>query len=291
MGFDSAPTRVERAAGNAAARSWAGELVGTLEFRASRTIMARSHHRGPLRIQKLLYPESPARADVLLLHPPSGIASGDELSMRFHLKPGSAARFTTPGAGKWYRSCGPAARQQIDLEVEADASLEWLPQEAIVFDGAEAHSQTRIRCTRGARLFGWDIWMLGRRCSGETFRQGQLHLLNSLYCDDALLWRERAAIEAGSPLLDAIQGWDGYTVNGNAWIFGLGADDSLLEACRQVTEAGVHLGISRFEHGLWLVRALGQSAERVRRALTRIWQLTRPALFGADGVPPRIWAT
>ena len=44
---------------------------------------------------------------------------------------------------EWYRSGGAAASQTVTLNVAAGATLEWLPQESIVFDGALARIHTR----------------------------------------------------------------------------------------------------------------------------------------------------
>ena len=45
---------------------------------------------------------------------------------------------TTPAASKVYRTTGAAARQVQRLRVAEGATLEWLPQEAIIYDGARA---------------------------------------------------------------------------------------------------------------------------------------------------------
>ena len=249
------------------------------------------HHRGPLRVQKPLYPESATRADLLILHPPAGIAGGDHLSIELVVDRRAQARITTPGAAKWYRSNGHEARQDLRVTVADDAVLEWLPQEAIVFDGAQVRTETDFSCTETSRACGWDIWMLGRQASGEAFRHGHVHQRLRLRRDGRLLWSERVRLDANDPLRNSPLGWNDAKVAGTFWALGLPADDSLLASCREVEEPGVHIGITRFEHGLLLARALGHSAERVRAALTRIWMLLRPALCGAAGTPPRIWAT
>lgn len=270
---------------------WAAELCLRLERRDQRTVLAHAHHSGPLRVQKPLYPETPGRADLLILHPPAGIAGGDRLSVEVRLEAGAQARITTPGAGKWYRSSGASARQDVHLQIGADAVMEWLPQEAIVFDGARAHSRTRIECSEHARGCGWDILVLGRRASGERFARGHMHQSTSLRRAGRLLWQEHARLDADDGLRDSPLGWHAAQAFGSFWMLGLPADESLLERCREVAEPGVHLGLTRFDHGLWLARALGDSVERIRAAFTRIWALVRPALCGAPGIAPRIWAT
>lgn len=276
---------------SAGAPGWHAELTLKFERRGSCTVLAHMHHRGPLRVQKVLYPETRARAEVLLLHPPSGIAGGDHLDFDIDLGEQSQLRITTPGAARWYRSSGAPASLTQRLRVADGAVLEWLPQEAIVHDGARIQARTRLACTRRARICGWDLWMLGRKASGEDFRTGHLHQLTELRRDGHLLWVERSRLDASDALRASPLGWNAARALGSLWAIGLPADDSLLQACREVEEPGVALGITRFEHGLWLARALSESVERARQALTRIWLLLRPALCGASADLPRIWAT
>lgn len=281
----------EAEAAASASGGWNAELALRLERRGQRTVLAHAHHSGPLRVQKALYPEIEGRADLLILHPPAGIAGGDRLHIDLELSRGTQARVTTPGAAKWYRSSGATAHQDIRLRVDDGAVLEWLPQEAIVFDGACIASCAHIDCAEDARACGWDIWVLGRRASGENFLQGHIHQRTSLRRADRLLWQERMHLAADDALRSSSLGWNAARVLGSFWALGLPADESLLERCREVSESGVQLGVTRFEHGLWLARALGDSAEAVRAALTRIWGLVRPALCGAEANTPRIWAT
>jgi urease accessory protein len=275
----------------AGSRGWAAELRMRLERRGDRTVLAQSHHRGPLRVQKGLYPEGPGRVDLLILHPPAGICGGDRLDIDLVLERDAQARITTPGAAKWYRANGRPAEQHTRLRVGDGAVLEWLPQESIAFDGARPCTTTEIDCTGSARACGWDLWMLGRLAAGERYSSGTLHQRTRLRRDGRLVWSERVRLSADDPLRGSPLGWNGAGVAGAFWALGLPHDESLLAACREVNEPGTLVGVTRFEHGLWLARALGHSAERVRTALTRIWSLLRPALCGAPGVPPRIWAT
>lgn len=275
----------------ASAERWLASLDLRLERRDARTVLARAHHRGPLRVQKPLYPEGDGRADILILHPPAGIAGGDRLSMQIHVGPEAQVRITTPGAAKWYRSRGAEAQQTLRIEVSGDACLEWLPQESIVFDGASVRTETDIVCTETSRACGWDIWMLGRTAAGERFRLGYVYQRLSLRRADRMLWSERVRLAADDPLLRSPLGWQDANVMGSYWALGLPNDESLIERCRDVSEPGVLLGLTRFDHGLLIARALGRSAERVRAALTRIWSLLRPALCGAPGIAPRIWST
>ena len=124
---------------------------------------------------------------------------------------GAWAQLTSPGAAKWYRASGPAF-QQLELTVEAGATLEWLPQETIVFSAAQAELTTRIDLHGDARLFYWDVVALGRPASGERFDLGHFQSHLDIRRDGQLLWHERQRIVGADGLLDSPIGLDGQPV-------------------------------------------------------------------------------
>lgn len=50
--------------------SWEASLRLAFARRGGRTVLASCRHRGPLRVQKALYPEGEGVCHVVLLHPP-----------------------------------------------------------------------------------------------------------------------------------------------------------------------------------------------------------------------------
>src|SRR5512147_1863763 len=164
------------------AQSWSARLQLGFEQRAGRTVLAERRHDGPLVVQKPLYPEGDAVCHAIVVHPPAGIAGGDELELHARAGDGAHALLTTPGAGKWYRSAGPWASQKLRFEVAG--ALEWLPQETIVFEGALARLSTQVRLQGDARYLGWEILCLGRTGSGEKFGKGEVRLDTALYRDE-----------------------------------------------------------------------------------------------------------
>ena len=113
--------------------SWLAELDLAFELKEQRTVMRRNRHEGPLVVQKALYPEGPRICQVVIIHPPGGIAGGDELRVDCDLGDGTHVQLTTPGATKWYESFGLPSKQVITLNVKAGSICEWLPQENIIF--------------------------------------------------------------------------------------------------------------------------------------------------------------
>lgn len=271
---------------------WQARLNLGFERRGNASILSRREHLGPLRIQKPLYPEGETVCHGIVLHPPSGIAGGDQLEIAVQAGPGAHALLTTPGAGKWYRSAGPRAAQRLDFRVETGAALEWLPQETIVFDGALADMTTHIDLADSARFLGWDILCLGRRASGERFDHGDLGLATRMTLAGRPAWLERGRIQGGTPLLDSPAGLAGFSVSGTLLAAGEAVDTSLLGACREVAVLETHAqaGITTLP-GLLVARYLGHSSEAARAWFAHLWGVLRPALLGLEARPPRIWNT
>jgi len=263
------------------AQSWKARLRLRFERRDGRTVLAAREHDGPLVVQKALYPEGDAVCHAILVHPPAGIAGGDELELNARSTEGAHALLTTPGAGKWYRSAGPWASQKLRFEVAG--ALEWLPQETIVFDGAMARLETEVRLHGDARYLGWEVLCLGRTGSGERFGKGEIRVNSSLTRDGKLLWLERGRIAGGGALLESPAGLQGQPVCATLVAAGPAAD---LAACREIEG----LAVTQLP-GVLVARYLGDSSERAKQLLARLWTVLRPAVFGREAQMPRIWST
>jgi urease accessory protein len=271
---------------------WKARLNLGFERRADATILAHRSHFGPLRVQKSLYPEGPGVCHMLLLHPPAGIAGGDDLEIVAAVADQAHALLTTPGAGKWYRSAGPWASQRLSFEVGAGGMLEWLPQESIVFDGALANMQTRVALAEKASFIGWEVLCLGRRASGERFSSGAIDLSTRIEREGKPIWLERGILEGDSKLLQSSAGLSGYSVSATLLAAGAGLDPELLAACRKLVpaETGVLYGLTLLPDVL-VARYLGHSAEAARAWMAALWFLLRAAMAGREAQLPRIWNT
>jgi len=270
--------------------TWRAELALEFERRGPRTVLARRRHDGPLVVQKPFYPEGDGVCHAIVVHPPAGIAGGDELRLDVDVGTGAHALLTTPGAGKWYRSAGRGASQGIQLTVRSRAALEWLPQETIVYDGASAALQTNVSLAAEASYLGWEIVCLGRTGSGERFTRGVLSLATEVRRGDRLVWIERARIEGGGRLLDAPVGMRGAPVFGTLVAVGGIISRQTLDQLRAEAPL-VGEGATTHLPELLVARYLGPSTEAARDYFARLWSILRPALAGREAVRPRIWGT
>ncbi|RBC02159.1 urease accessory protein UreD [Pseudomonas sp. MWU12-2115] len=267
--------------------SWHAELELAYARFGDCTRPVQRRHLGPLRVQKHLYAEGPEVCQHIIVHPPGGIAGGDRLNISARVEQDAWAQITSPGAAKWYRAAGPAY-QQLDLKIAAGATLEWLPQETIVYSAAQAELSTSIELEGDARLFYWDVVALGRPASGERFDLGHFQAHLDIRRDGRLLWHERQRITGNDGLLDSPIGLDGHPVFATLLVTGE-IDAELLERCRSLGHA-VRGDLTQLP-GLLVARCLASEALLARAWLIDLWRLLRPALLGREAQPPRIWNT
>lgn len=288
-------------------RHWYASLALSLGLRAGKTRLLSAAHQGPLRVQRAFYPEG-AHCHLYWLHPPGGLVTGDELSLSADLLPGAQVLLTTPSAGKIYavdgvdaaaatRPLAAAARPQLSrytLNQAEDSYLEWLPQETLVFNGADARIRTRFNLAANARLFAWDLLCLGRPASNHGFNTGRCHSGFELWQDGRPLQIERTDLLAGDKLFGAPWGLQGaHTLGTCLATLSLPRDeqeDLLAALTAQFGGADNIWGLTQ-KGPLLLVRYLGRDMAVAKAGCVFIWQHLRPKLINRPACLPRIWAT
>lgn len=269
---------------------WQARLSLGFARRDGRTLLAERRHHGPLRVQRPLYPEGPGVCHVLLLHPPGGVVGGDELRMDVRTDPGTHALITTPAAGKFYRCEDSTGRVEQCIGVAADAVVEWLPQETIVYAGARAELTTRVEVAPGGQFIGWETLCLGRPVGDAPFASGSLRQRFEIWQSGKPLWQERSRFDGGAPALTSAWGLRGHTVT--ATLVCVGGDAGLVEAIRDAVAPADDeaFGVTRLRD-VTVCRYIGPSAERARRCLIPAWWQMRWALLRRGPHRPRIWET
>jgi urease accessory protein len=274
--------------------AWQARLTLEVLRDQQRSRLGARQHVGPLRVQRPFYPEGEEVVHVYLLHPPGGLVGGDRLETQIRVREGASALVTTPAAQKLYRSAGKESSQRTLLQVDSGASLEWLPAETIVFDGALSQQRTRIDLALAAACIAWDIGCFGRPASELFFARGRFRQELEIWRVGEPLLIERSSLDGGSSLLRERFGYGGFTVYGSLYAapYALDVAPALVKHLRAELCAveGAEFAITALG-SLVCVRALGISVELVRHVLVRAWQELRPIAIGRPPQVPRIWAT
>ncbi|MDD5267849.1 MAG: urease accessory protein UreD [Methylococcales bacterium] len=267
------------------AQGWQARLELGFARQHGKTILARRRHFGPLTVQRPFYPEGGV-CHVYLLHPPGGVVAGDCLTIDISSAGDSAALVTTPAAGKFYRSDGKLARQLVSLTAAANATLEWLPQETIIYEGARVASELRLDLATGARFIGWEILALGRPAANEGFTTGEVGMNWQIFRAGELFYRERLKIDAQA--FAANWGLNGHSACGT--LVACPATKVQLGTVQHLIGESAVRGVTLIEDML-ICRALDTRADRLRDFFQQVWRTLRPDVVQRDACAPRIWAT
>jgi len=269
--------------------NWRARLQLQYQQRGPATVLTQRHHQGPLLVQRPFYPEQGV-CHTYIIHPPGGVVGGDQLQIDVQVSESAHALLTTPASGKFYNSHARRAQLQQKLHIAENAVLEWLPQDNIFFEGAQAALQTEIELGEHARFIGWEISCLGRPFSGALFDSGDCRQKMMLTKNGVPLLVDNTRLQGGHAMLTEKWGLSGYTVSGT--LMATPADKSLVERLRSEIE---HCEDSVFTvtlmNDVLLCRFLGHHGETARLLFERAWEIIRPHVIGLQACAPRIWKT
>ena len=273
---------------------WSATLSLEFERRGPRTALVRNRHDGPLRVQRPFYPESNGQAHVYILHPPGGIVAGDSLAIDSQVRGGAHALVTTPSAGRVY--CSNRQRllqiQNVSMTVAPGGFGEWLPQENIVFNDAQAINRTRIHLQPESRFIGWEITCLGRPASDELFKAGTLKQQFEITLSDQPILLEKSRYDGGSPMLRERWGLNGHPAIATmvCTLQDAEAERMLRALCEQHRGPQLEIEVTQLPQ-LLILRAQAGQAEPIKNAFFAAWRLLRRTLLNTEAVAPRIWFT
>lgn len=285
--------------------AWHGTLDLHYLRRGEHTI-AHDRHDGPLRVLRALYPEGPATCHHVLVHPPGGLVSGDDLRIQIQVDAGAHALITTPGATRFYRGSGAAAAQEVHATVRSDARLEWLPLETILHNQAHGRNIVRFTLEAGAHMIGWDLLALGLPASDEAFNQGHFEQV----IEWPSQWLERGLLDLQTPgqieltqrRLCSPLGWGGHSVLATMWL-ACGTPWSSLEvnewldatratlADASASTPSLAAGVTALDNRLFVLRALAHRTEPLWPLLRAVREMWRQRLWAMPACTPRVWST
>jgi urease accessory protein len=222
--------------------------------------------------------------EAVTLNTSGGVAGGDVLRSAVRLGEGAAATIASQAAERFYRALPdeqPAA-VRTDLVLEGAAALDWLPQEAILFDGCALDRRLNIDMAADARFLGIECLVFGRAAMGERVRTARL--------------RDRIEVRRGGGLVlhDAIRMPDGVDAALRRTAIGAGARAvatvllvapdaaARLEGLRAALAA--HEAGASAWNGFLLARIIAPDAAALRRAVTAGLDFLR----GGRALP-RVW--
>jgi urease accessory protein len=262
-----------------------GALALRFRRRGARTVLADLRQDGCL---KARFPNGadPDWADAVMLNVGGGVAAGDRLDISATLDEGARLTLAAQAAERFYRALPGAVPSTVRtvLTVAAGASLEWLPQETIIFDRAAVDRRLDVSLAADARFLGVESLVFGRKAMGEQVRAARLRDLIRLRRDGRLLLHDAIRLDGEVTTLLAHRA----TANGARAVATLVlADPNAETLCDPLREAlggmQVEAGVSAWD-GLLLSRIVAADGACLRAAVVAGLAVLR----GARALP-RVW--
>lgn len=174
---------------------------GEILLRTARTGLVRMRESGAAKVR---FPAGGNEA--ILINTGGGLAEGDSFRFTIAAEVGARLSVTTQAAERVYRSLGATASVKTSLDVEADASLAWLPQETIFFDGAALNRELEADVAVTGSLLVVESIVFGRLAMGETVSRIHLRERWRIRQDGRLIHADDVAISGPLPHTSATLG-------------------------------------------------------------------------------------
>lgn len=252
-----------------------------LQMRRGKAVVADLAQQGSARV--MLPRAQPERPELVFLNTSGGLTSGDALSFAVELDAGVMSVAATQTAERAYLAPHGPARLQVAAKLGANARLEWLPQETILFEGCHLIRDTQVDMAMGASCLLVETVVLGRRAMGEVPGRARLRDTRMVQINGRPVWAERLNLDEAVLGMASDAAMLGENVAfSTVALVGQGAEGlaDVLHALPVVE--GVQVGVSGW-NGRCVVRLLAADLWPLKLQLGRV-------LRGLSPFPlPRIW--
>ena len=228
--------------------------------------------------------------DAVLLNTAGGLTGGDRFDWAAEAGAGSHLAVTTQTAERVYRAQPHEAPAQVRARLRAGpgATLEWLPQETILFDGGALDRRLEIDLAPDAAFIGVEPLILGRAAMGETVREARFRDAWRLRVDGRLVWADGLRLEGRVDEITArAASFGGRLCAATAIVAGPGAEAAFVSARnllpRHQEPGAPALGAASRVNGIAAVRILARDGRALRGMLAPLLELWR------GGPLPRPW--
>lgn len=212
--------------------------------------------------------------EAVIVNTGGGVAGGDDLDFNFTCDACASATVTSQAAEKLYRSDGAPVTMRVSLSVTEGATLHWLPQETILFDGARLERRFSIDLAADASALIFESVTFGRLAMGEHIARGTLHDSWRLRIGGQLAYADEMRLEDDLAALLARPATFGGT---KACATALLVRDDIIamrDALREREWAGVETGFS-VVNGVLVCRMLAHDPVALRAASTELLETMR----------------
>ena len=234
---------------------------------------------------KVRFPKPADRSvmDVVLLNTAGGLTGGDRISFSVAAGAGARATVTTQASERIYRRRDGDVEVETALAIEAGATLDWLPQETILFDRSSLRRRLAADLHPTGKLLAVEAIVLGRAAMGERVRSATLADSWRVRRGGALIFADGVRLDGDSvAILDGGATGGGAAAMATVLLVAPDAESALPAAREALAGAAGEVGASAW-NGMLVARLLAVDSHALRADLTRLIETLRGTTM------PRTW--
>ena len=252
-----------------------------------KTVITKQFSQVPLQIQRALYPENsiPNMAYVYIISPSGGILQGDRYRIDILLKKKAISHFTTQGASRIYSMNSNSASQILNITLEQDCYLEFIPDQIIPFKNSRYYQKVTLNINESSTLIYSEILTPGRVAMKESFEYDICFLRTQCYNQDKkIIFQENTKIEPKNQKLSE------FGILGNNTIFGTiyiltrkvklnDLEETINNRLGKLDECSIGTSILPYHSGI-IIRILGKETEDIIKEISKILEVCREKILG-----------
>jgi urease accessory protein len=137
----------------------------------NKTILTQQYSKAPLLVQKALHYDvaNPTMAYLFLMSSSGGILQGDRYHVAISVKSNAIVNITTQGATRIYKMDSNYASQFVNIDVDDNSYLEFLPDQIIPYKKSRYLQQVQITSGLDSTIVYSEVITPGRVAMGELF--------------------------------------------------------------------------------------------------------------------------
>jgi len=254
-----------------------------------KTIVTKQFSQVPLQIQKALYPENslPQMAYLYVISPSGGILQGDRYRTDILLKNKAISHITTQGATRVYSMNSNSASQILNITVDKDCYLEYIPDQIIPYKASRYYQKVNLNVHDNATLIYSEILTPGRVAMDESFEYDICYLRT--YCknqDKKIRFLENTKIEPKNQRVRDFGILGEFEIFGTVYILTRKEEiielQSLIdEELKDYEKISVGTSILPDESGI-VVRILGNKTDNIFEGIFKIVEISRRKILNAS---------
>ena len=221
---------------------------------------------------KIFLPKTYASTlETVLVNTAGGLTGGDEFDVKLAAYGDTHLTVSTQTAERVYRALGPdTAKMRIEITLNGPATLHWLPQETIMFDGAGFSRNLNVKMDQDASFFACEIMVFGRTAMREKVTKGRVFDQWRIHRGDKLIHAEALRLEGDiAGKLDHLASAAGCISFATTLFIGRDSEEKA-NAAREFFKPyhDIKTAVSAWD-GKLVIRSVGGDTDRLKKVIAR----------------------